>query len=214
MQRDARPRRRRRGSRPRTARHASGAARRGGRRRHRPRGDANARRRRPSTRCSVRCPPVESRRARLDLTRTSQLQPVRVRLGHHRRTGDRAPRGRPRAEGTEVVTNVTTGNETTAGAAQGGIPVHGRPAAGAAASAAGGGGGGGGNRGGGGRWRRRRTRASTWRTLTHVTRHDVSDRVQGARPQQDAHRPDHARHDHRRVGRHHARRDGQRRARR
>ena len=46
---------------------------------------------------------------------------------------------------------------------------------------------------------------------SHVTRDDLSNRVQSPRSQQDAHRPDDARDDHRRVGGDHARRHGKRR---
>jgi HlyD family secretion protein len=78
----------------------------------------------------------------------NQLQPVRVRLGitdgqaTELLEGDLEP-------GAEVVTNVTTGNETRPTAAQGGFPFMGGPPGGRGGF--GGPGGGGGNRGGGGR---------------------------------------------------------------
>lgn len=77
----------------------------------------------------------------------NQLQPLRVRLGisdgqaSELLEGDLEP-------GTEVVTNVTTGNETRPAAAQGGFPFLGGPPGGGGRGGFGGPGGGG-NRGGG-----------------------------------------------------------------
>ncbi len=77
-----------------------------------------------------------------------QLQPLRVRLGisdgqaSELLEGDLEP-------GAEVVTNVTTGNETRPAAAQGGFPFLGGPPGGGGRGFGGPGGGGGGNRGGG-----------------------------------------------------------------
>ncbi len=165
------------------------------------------RRRPPLTRCLDPSPGQETV-GRVWIYANNQLQPVRVRLGitdgqaTELLEGDLEP-------GAEVVTNVTTGNETRPAAAQGGFPFMGGPPGAAARRLRRPGGGG--NRGGGGRDDRASERKVRLEGRPHVAGDDVSDRLQGARPQQDAHGPDDARHDHRRVGGHHARRHGQRR---
>ena len=86
--------------------------------------------RRRSTRCSGRCRRVETR-GRVWVYADKQLKPVRLRLGitdgqtTELLEGDLEP-------GTELVTNVTTGNETRPARSQGGFPPFMGPAAAAA----------------------------------------------------------------------------------
>ena len=81
----------------------------------------------------------------------SQLTSIRVRLGISDGQATELLDGEAIHEGMELVTNVTTGNETVRPATTSTFPGFGQPQRFGGPGGFGGGGGGGGNRGGGGR---------------------------------------------------------------